>query len=86
MIDYYLKFDTFTKLQQAIDSLGMSYLDQNNNYCISQGDHSLAICLVGEIPGHTGYHLNIRVINPDISIKHLESYIVTPAIPYSVWA
>jgi hypothetical protein len=53
---------------------------------ISQGGHQWAIWCVGEIEGVEGFHVNLRLIDPELDVSSLEPYAVTPRNPRCVWA
>lgn len=70
----------------ALRPLGMTYTNDDGQEHASQGSHQYAAWVVGEIPGYEGWHLNLRVIDPDFDVAALEQWRVTPAAPRCVWA
>ena len=84
MIDYFLKF---LDKQQALELMqSFTYTDEEGNTGWIMGCHQWALWEVGEIPDTEGYHLNLRVIDQELDVSHLEQYSVTPANPVCVWA
>jgi hypothetical protein len=84
MTDIYLKFqDQSEALSIMID---FTYTDDEGTVHLSQGSHQYALWEVGEIPGKSGYHVNIRVIDPEFDISTLLEYQVYPDKPFCVWA
>ena len=53
---------------------------------VSQGGHQYAAHEVGELPDTTGWHLNLRVVDPEFDVSSLEQYAVSPRNPRCVWA
>jgi hypothetical protein len=51
---------------------------------VNQGGHQYALCVVGQIIGADGYHLNVR--NIDFDLTALEPYRVIPKNPVCIWA
>ena len=45
-----------------------------------------ALDIVGEIPGRSGFHANLRVMDDDMDVSSLDPYVVFPANPVRVWA
>jgi hypothetical protein len=83
MTDYYLRFQD---QQQALEVMqSFTYTDDDGVH-LSQGGHDYALWEVGDIPDTEGYHINLRVINPEIDTFALEPYIVHPRNPRYVWA
>jgi hypothetical protein len=83
MKDYFLKF---TDQQQALEVMqSFTYTDDDGVH-LSQGGHDYALWVVGDIPDTEGFHINLRVINPEIDTAALEPYIVHPRNPRCVWA
>jgi hypothetical protein len=92
MTDYYLKF---TDQQQALEVMQSFTYDAEvtgedgevtTEKQFSQGGHDYALWVVGDIPDTEGFHVNLRVINPEIDTAALEPYIVHPRNPRCVWA
>jgi hypothetical protein len=86
MIDLYLRFTDQLEAISVLQPLGMTYTDDEGVEQISQGSHQFALCIVGEIPGLTGYHINIRQIDESMDLSSLDSYRVYPPYPVCVWA
>ena len=53
---------------------------------VSQGSHQFSLWVVGEIPGVEGWHVNLRVIDPEFDVSSLEPFVVHPTSPRCVWA
>lgn len=76
----------------ALRPLGMTYLTESTDEGmdrierVSQGSHQYALWEVGEIPGKDGWHVNLRVIDPNFDVSSLESYRVYPQQPVCIWA
>ena len=56
------------------------------NEQVSQGGHQFALHEVGEISGVEGYHLNVRVIDPEFDVSSLAEFEVIPTNPRCIWA
>lgn len=52
----------------------------------SQGSHQFALWEVGSIEGIDGWHVNLRVIDPEFDVTSLEPFAVHPTSPLCVWA
>jgi len=85
MIDYYLKFPDQIAMLEALRILGMTYVIEDVEK-VSLGGHQWAAWEVGEIPDRDGWHLNLRVIDPELDVSSLEEYRVNPRNPMCVWA
>lgn len=86
MIDLYLRFDSHESMLNVIRPLNMIYIDDQGNEHVSAGGHDYAAWEVGEIPGRTGYHVNMRVIDPNFDYSALVPYQVHPKDPSYRWA
>ena len=86
MTDYYLKFTDQSEMLSILEPLGMTYTDEEGQQHVSQGGHKYAAWEVGAIEGKEGWHLNVRVVNPEMDVSALEPYMVTPQHPVCVWA
>ena len=53
---------------------------------VSQGGHQYAAHEVGLIDGVEGWHLNLRVVDPEFDVSSLEQYAVSPRNPKCTWA
>lgn len=84
--DHYLRFDTEAAALEALNPLGMTYTDDEGTEHASQGSHSFALWVLGEIPGVEGWHVNLRVIDPEFDVSSLEPFVVHPTSPRCVWA
>ena len=69
----------------VLEPLGMTYTDDEGVTKVSQGGHQWAAWEVGEILGKGGWHLNLRVIDPEMDVSALETYAVQPRNPVCVW-
>jgi hypothetical protein len=81
--DYYLRFQDQQQTLEVMQSF--TYTDGDGVH-LSQGGHDYALWEVGEIPAVEGWHINLRVINPELDVSALEPYMVTPRNPKCVWA
>jgi hypothetical protein len=86
MTDHFLKFPTESAMFDALRPLGMTYTDDEQVEHASQGSHQFALWVVGEIPGKDGWHVNLRVIDPDFDVSSLAEYEVSPRNPVCIWA
>ena len=86
MTDLYLRFPDPTAMLEALAPLGMTYTDDEGILHASQGSHSFALWVLGEIPGVEGWHVNLRVIDPEFDVSSLEPFVVHPTSPRCVWA
>jgi hypothetical protein len=86
MIDIYIKFPDQPTALEVLRPLGMTYTTEEETEQISQGGHQWAMWEVGEINGVEGWHINLRVIDPELDVSSLEPYVVTPRNPRCVWA
>ena len=85
MKDYYLRFPNQATMLSALRPLGMTYTTDDVEM-VSQGGHQYACHEVGEISGVEGYHLNLRVVDPEFDVSALDEYAVQPRNPKCVWA
>jgi hypothetical protein len=90
--DYYLKF---TDQQQALEVMQSFTYDAEvtgedgevtTEKQFSQGGHQWALWVVDSIEGVEGFHVNLRVIDPELDVSMLQEYAVTPRNPRCVWA
>ena len=86
MTDYFLKFTDQSEMFSILEPLGMTYVDEEGNLHVSQGGHKYAAWEVGTIEGKDGWHLNVRVVDPEMDVSVLEQYAVYPKNPVCVWA
>lgn len=86
MTDHFLKFPTQSAMLGALRPLGMTYTDDEQVERASQGSHQYALHEVGEIHGIDGWHVNLRVIDPEFDVSSLEPFAVHPTSPRCVWA
>jgi hypothetical protein len=85
MTDYFLKFPDQPTALEVLRPLGMTYTTEETEQ-ISQGGHQWAIWVVAEIENVEGFHVNLRLIDPELDVSSLEPYVVTPRNPRCVWA
>lgn len=86
MRDLYLRFDSPEQMMQIMTLMNLTYQDDEQNTIVQTGSHEYALWEVGEIPGRSGYHVNMRIIDPDFDVTLLEPYQVYPSQPVCVWA
>ena len=86
MTDHYLRFDTPEAMLDALRPLGMTYTDDEGTEHAIQGSHQFALWVLGEIPGVEGWHVNLRVVDPEFDVSSLEPYCVFPGSPVCIWA
>jgi hypothetical protein len=88
MTDHYLKFPDQATMLSALRPLGMTYMSEGDEpvEMVSQGGHQYAAHEVGEISGVEGWHLNLRVVDPEFDVSALDEYAVQPRNPKCVWA
>lgn len=100
--DLYLKFPDPAAMLEALRPLGMTYFappepqidpetypetgHPEGEERVIQGSHQFALWEVGEIPGTDGWHVNLRVIDPEFDVTSLEPFAVLPTSPLCVWA
>ncbi len=89
MKDYFYRFDDRAAMLAALEPLGMVYWPEPVDGEIQEpqvveGTHQYAAWEVGEIQGYTGWHLNVR--NIDYDLTSLDIYEVYPPNPKVVWA
>lgn len=96
--DLYLKFPDPAAMLDALRPLGMTYfatqepqIDPETDHPegeerVIQGSHSFALWEVGSIEGVDGWHVNLRVIDPEFDVSSLEPFVVHPTSPLCVWA
>ena len=85
MTDLFLRFDTQQDMMTTFRGLGLTYTDDDIEH-VAQGGHQYALWEVGHIPGREGWHVNIRIIDPNFDVSSLEPYQVFPANPFCVWS
>ena len=88
MTDYFYKFPDQVTMLSALRPLGMTYMTEGDEpvEMVSQGGHQYATWTVGEIEGVEGFHLNVRVVDPEFDVSALDEYAVQPRNPKCVWA
>ena len=86
MTDHYLRFPDQPAALAAFAALGMTHVDEEGTERLSQGSHQYALHEVGTIEGSEGWHINLRVIDPEFDVSSLEVFCVTPTHPRCVWA
>lgn len=84
MTDLYLKFTDQSEALSVMQSF--THTDEDGNIFLGQGGHKWALWVVDQIPQTDGYHVNLRVIDPELDVLALEPYTVTPKNPVCVWA
>ena len=85
MKDYFYKFPDQATMLSALRLLGMTYTTEDVEM-VSQGGHQYAAHEVGEISGVDGYHLNLRVVDPEFDVSSLAEFEVIPINPRCIWA
>lgn len=83
MIDLCLRFPDEAVFLDALRPLGMTEIEDSIERVIP-GAH--AIDVIGEIPGHPGYHANLRILADDFDTSALAAFEVHPTNPVRVWA
>jgi hypothetical protein len=83
--DYFYKFPDQATMLSALRLLGMTYTTEDVEM-VSQGGHQYAAHEVGEISGVDGYHLNLRVVDPEFDVSSLAEFEVIPINPRCIWA
>jgi len=86
MTDYFYKFPDQATMLTALTPLGMAYTDDEGMEHASQGSHQFALHEVGEIEGSEGWHVNVRVVDPEFDVSSLAEFEVHPTHPRCVWA
>jgi hypothetical protein len=86
MTDLYLRFDNQQDMMTTFRELNLTYTDDDDIEHVAQGGHQYALWEVGNIPGREGWHVNIRIIDPNFDVSSLEPYQVFPANPFCVWS
>jgi hypothetical protein len=85
MTDYFYKFPDQATMLSALRPLGMTYTTDDVEM-VSQGGHQFAAHEVGELPEAIGYHLNLRVVDPEFDVSSLAEFEVIPTNPRCIWA
>lgn len=86
MKDLFLKFDNQEHMMQVFTSLNMVIESLSGEPCITQANHDYSVYEVGDIPGKSGWHVNMRILNLDWDYSVVVPYQVHPMQPYCVWA
>lgn len=86
MTDRYLRFPDQPAALAAFAPLGMTYTDDEGTERASQGSHQFALWVLGEIPGIEGWHVNLRVVDPEFDVSSLEVFCIHPQQPVCIWA
>lgn len=86
MIDLFLRFDDATVMLDTLRPHHMTFTDDDGQEHMSAGSHEYALYELGEIPGRSGHHVNMRIINTTQDFSFLEPYMVHPDQPYCRWA
>lgn len=82
MQDFLLRFSDSEVMLTELGRLGMV----DDSGLVVSATHQFAANNIGEIPGHDGWHVNIRVLDPNLDLTSLEPFRVFPVQPYCVWA
>ena len=85
MTDHYFRFPDQATMLSALRPLGMTYTTDDVEM-VSQGGHQYATWTVGEIEGIEGFHLNVRVVDPEFDVSSLAEFEVIPTNPRCIWA
>lgn len=85
MIDCYYRFNDTHLMYEMLLNLGLVAINDANEYIVIPS-HQYALCDVGEIPGKEGYHINLRILDPNFDTSSLIPYQVFPTNPVCVWA
>jgi len=88
MRDTFYKFSDQATMLEALRPLGMTYTTEGDEpvEMVSQGGHQYATWTVGEIEGIEGFHLNLRVVDPEFDVSSLAEFEVYPTNPRCIWA
>lgn len=86
MKDFCLRFNNKDQMLAVLQQISMTYIDDEGNEQSCKGNHQYVLWEVGEIYGIDGWHVNIRVIDPNMELSTLEPYRVFPRKPVCVWA
>ena len=86
IVDHYFRFPDQATMLSALRQLGMTYTTEEPVEMVSQGGHQFAAHEVGELPEATGYHLNLRVVDPEFDVSSLAEFEVFPRNLRCVWA
>ena len=86
MTDYFYRFLDQATMFLLLIPLGMVSFDDDGNPSLIQGNHQYAAWQMGEISGYEGWHLNLRIIDPEFDVLQLRGYQVFPSSPSCVWA
>ena len=91
MTDHYFRFTDQAIMLSALRPLGMTYTTEATEESepvemVSQGGHQYATWTVGEIEGVEGFHLNVRVVDPEFDVSSLAEFEVFPRNLRCVWA
>ena len=85
MTDFCLKFPdeaTSFAAAQELDAV----VETEDGPRLARFTHRYAIDVIGEIPGETGWHVNLRIVDGSPLPDELAPFVVTPTNPYRVWA
>lgn len=85
MTDFCLRFPDEATAFAAAQELGAVIQTEDGERLVSFTDR-YAIGVIGEIPGETGWHVNLRIVDGSPLPEELAPFVVTPATPYRVWA
>ena len=84
MTDYFLKF--LDELQAKEVMVAFTTPNEEGVSQWNMGGHQYALWPLGEIVGYEGFHVNLRLIDPELDVSYLEPYMVYPTNPRCVWA
>lgn len=85
-MDLFLRFPSSSDAVASFRAVGMTWIDDEGSERLAQVSHQHALWEVGEITGKDGWHVNLRVLDPEMDLSALEPYRVYPANPVCVWA
>jgi len=86
MKDLYLRFADESEAHAVLTPFGLAYVGGSEALLFTTRQGGIDLDVIGEIPGRSGFHANLRVMDDDMDVSSLDPYVVNPANPVRVWA
>jgi hypothetical protein len=86
MTDKCFRFSDQNEMIDVLSPLGMIDENGDGEQIVVSNPPYYASWVLGEIVGYSGWHLNIRQIDPNFDLSAIDPYQVYPQDPVCKWA